>query len=106
MKAIWYGHSAMLMRLNDKNILIDPMFGSDAAPIAPFKVKRFSENTLNLIDEFPVIDLVLISHDHYDHLDYDSILKLKNKTKCFYVALRCKKTFGFVGNRSRNNNRI
>jgi L-ascorbate metabolism protein UlaG (beta-lactamase superfamily) len=91
MKAIWYGHSAILMRLNAKNILIDPMFGPDAAPIAPFKVKRFSENTLNLIDTFPVIDLVLISHDHYDHLDYDSILKLKDKTKCFYVALGVKR---------------
>lgn len=91
MKAIWYGHSAILMRLNQKNILIDPMFGSDAAPIAPFKVKRFSDSTLDLIDTFPVIDLVLISHDHYDHLDYDSILKLKDKTKCFYVALGVKR---------------
>lgn len=91
MKSIWYGHSAILMRMNHKNILIDPMFGSDAAPIAPFKVKRFSEVTLGLIDEFPEIDLVLISHDHYDHLDYDSILKLKDKTKQFYVALGVKR---------------
>lgn len=91
MKSIWYGHSAILMRLNHKNILIDPMFGPDAAPIAPFKVKRFSEETLGLIDEFPEIDLVLISHDHYDHLDYDSVLKLKKKTKQFYVALGVKR---------------
>lgn len=91
MQSIWYGHSAILMRLNQKNILIDPMFGSDAAPIAPFKVKRFSDSTLDLIDKFPVIDLVLISHDHYDHLDYDSILKLKEKTKCLYVALGVKR---------------
>ncbi|RVT77321.1 hypothetical protein EOD40_05775 [Flavobacterium sufflavum] len=91
MKSIWYGHSAILMQLNHKNILIDPMFGLDAAPIAPFKVKRFSEGTLDLIDEFPEIDLVLISHDHYDHLDYDSVLKLKDKTKQFYVALGVKR---------------
>ncbi len=91
MKSIWYGHSAILMRLNHKNILIDPMFGPDAAPIAPFKVKRFSKETLGLIDEFPEIDLVLISHDHYDHLDYDSVLKLKEKTKQFYVALGVKR---------------
>lgn len=91
MQAIWYGHSAIFMRMNGKNILIDPMFGSDAAPIAPFKVKRFSENTLNLIDDFPLIDLVVISHDHYDHLDYDSILKLKTKAKQFYVALGVKR---------------
>lgn len=91
MQSIWYGHSVILMRLNKKNILIDPMFGPDAAPIAPFKVKRFSDSTLDLIEKFPEIDLVLISHDHYDHLDYESILKLKDKTKQFYVALGVKR---------------
>jgi L-ascorbate metabolism protein UlaG (beta-lactamase superfamily) len=91
MQSIWYGHSAILMSLNNKIILIDPMFGPDAAPIAPFKVKRFSDSTLDLIDDFPEIDLVLISHDHYDHLDYESILKLKEKTKFFYVALGVKR---------------
>jgi L-ascorbate metabolism protein UlaG (beta-lactamase superfamily) len=79
------------MRLDNKTILIDPMFGSNAAPIAPFSVQRFSQNTLELNDEFPEIDLVLISHDHYDHLDYDSIQKLKSKTKHFYVALGVKR---------------
>lgn len=91
MRSIWYGHSAILMRLDNKTILIDPMLGSNAAPIAPFAVQRFSQNTLDLIDEFPEIDLVLISHDHYDHLDYDSIQKLKSKTKQFYVALGVKR---------------
>ena len=88
---IWFGHSVLLLRMNDLNILIDPMFGTDAAPIAPFQIKRFSENTLELIDELPAIDLVLLSHDHYDHLDYDSILKLKSKVKEFYVALGVKR---------------
>ena len=91
MQSIWYGHSAIYMQLQNKTILIDPMFGSDAAPIAPFKVKRFSDSTLAIIDCFPKIDLVLISHDHYDHLDYDSIMKLKVKTKFFYVALGVKR---------------
>ena len=91
MQSIWYGHSAILMRLDNKTILIDPMLGSNAAPIAPFAVQRFSQNTLDLIDEFPKIDLVLLSHDHYDHLDYDSIQKLKSKTKQFYVALGVKR---------------
>jgi len=90
-KFIWYGHSVLLMRLMGMTILIDPMLGSDASPIAPFKTKRFAENTLNLIDDFPEIDLLLISHDHYDHLDYDSIQKLKAKTKKYYVALGVKR---------------
>lgn len=90
-KMIWYGHSVILMRLNSKTILIDPMFGPDAAPIAPVSTKRFSENTLDLIDELPEIDLVLMSHDHYDHLDYTSIQKLKHKVKMYYVALGVKR---------------
>lgn len=90
-KFIWYGHSVVLFRMNGKTILIDPMLGPDASPIAPASTKRFSENTLQLIDDFPTIDLMLISHDHYDHLDYDSIQKLKAKTKQYYVALGVKR---------------
>lgn len=86
-KFIWFGHSVVLMRLNGKTILIDPMFGPNAAPIAPFKVERFSSNTLAIIDQLPTIDLVLLTHDHYDHLDLASIQLLKPKVKEYYVAL-------------------
>lgn len=90
-KFIWYGHSAILLRIAGKTLLIDPMFGPDTAPIAPFATKRFSENTLDLIDDFPAIDLVLLTHDHYDHLDLASIQKLKTKTKQFFVAIGVKR---------------
>lgn len=90
-KIIWYGHSAVLINMNGTIILIDPMLGPDASPTAPFKTLRFSEDTLPLADELPDIDLVLLSHDHYDHLDMDSIIKLKDKTKHFYVALGIKR---------------
>lgn len=86
-KFVWFGHSVVLLRMNGKTILIDPMLGPDASPIAPFKTKRFSEGTLDLIDELPDIDLVLLTHDHYDHLDLGSILKLKGKVKQYWVAL-------------------
>ena len=87
MKGIWYGHSAVLMRLDNAVVFIDPMLGPDAAPISPFSINRFSDNTLSIIDDLPEIDLVLISHDHYDHLDYASISKLSIKTKHFFVAM-------------------
>ena len=90
-KFIWYGHSVVLMRLNEKTILIDPMLGPDTTPIAPFDNKRFSKDSLALIDEFPEIDLILLTHDHYDHLDYESIQKLKPKTKKYYVGLGLKR---------------
>ncbi|MGB5205808.1 MBL fold metallo-hydrolase [Eudoraea sp.] len=86
-KFIWYGHSAVLLRMNGLTLFIDPMLGPNAAPIAPFPVKRFSDNTLNLIDGLPEIDLLLLSHDHYDHLDFESIQKLKAKVKHYFVAL-------------------
>jgi L-ascorbate metabolism protein UlaG (beta-lactamase superfamily) len=87
MKFIWYGHSAILMRLKNKTILIDPMFGSDAAPIAPFSIKRFNTISTAIISDFPEIDVLLMSHDHYDHLDLKSIQLLKGKVKKFFVAL-------------------
>ena len=90
-KFIWYGHSVVLMRMDGKTILIDPMLGADTTPISPTDNKRFSESSLNLIDDFPEIDLILLTHDHYDHLDYDSIQKLKHKTKKYFVALGLKR---------------
>lgn len=86
-KFIWYGHAVLLLQLNGKNLLIDPMFGSDTTPIAPIANKRYSENTLAIIDELPPIDAVLITHDHYDHIDYASIQKLKGKIDTYFVSL-------------------
>lgn len=90
-KFIWYGHAVVMMRIGGKTLLIDPMLGDDTTPIAPAKGKRFSEHTLNLIDDFPAIDLVLFTHDHYDHLDFASIQKLKGKVKHYFVALGVKR---------------
>ncbi len=84
---VWYGHSVCLIRINGKNLLIDPMLGPDAAPIAPFASKRFSANSLDIIDNLPEIDAVLMTHDHYDHLDLDSIKKLRPLVKTWFVGL-------------------
>ena len=88
-KFIWYGHSVVLMRMANKTILIDPMLGPNAGPISPFPIKRFSDNTLDFITDFPHIDLVLFTHDHYDHMDLESIKLLIPKVKEYYVALGC-----------------
>lgn len=88
---VWYGHSVLLLKLNGKNFLIDPMLGPDAAPVAPFKIKRFSNNTLIIIDDLPPLDAILITHDHYDHLDLASIKKLKGKSDQWFVGLGVKR---------------
>lgn len=84
---LWYGHSALLLKVAGKTILIDPMLGPDASPIAPFSTSRYSKDVIDVIDDFPEIDLLLLSHDHYDHLDLASMKRLMGKVKQYYVAL-------------------
>ncbi|WP_234424302.1 MBL fold metallo-hydrolase [Aquimarina sp. Aq107] len=84
---IWFGHSSFLLQVNHKNILIDPMLGNVPAPHPLLGGKRFSKSLPIEIEKMPKIDAVLISHDHYDHLDYGSIQKLKGKVTMFYTPL-------------------
>lgn len=86
-KLIWFGHSTFLLQMDGKNILIDPMFGDVPAPHPWLGKKRYSKQLPIEIEKLPAIDLIIISHDHYDHLDYGSIKKLKSKTKKFCVPL-------------------
>jgi hypothetical protein len=74
----WFGHSAFLLEIDGLNILIDPMFGPSPAPHKWLGPKRYNDELPIEIENLPAIDIVLISHDHYDHLDYGSILKLKD----------------------------
>ncbi|NME66635.1 MBL fold metallo-hydrolase [Flammeovirga aprica] len=86
-KVTWFGHSAFLLEIDNKNILVDPMFGQVAAPHPWLGEARYSKHLPLEIEEMPDIDVVIISHDHYDHLDYESIEKLKDKVSAFFVPL-------------------
>ena len=86
-RLIWFGHSAFLLQVDGKNILIDPMFGKVPAPHNWMGAKRFNLEMPIDIEKLPKIDAVVISHDHYDHLDYESIKKLKNKVEAYFVPL-------------------
>jgi len=83
---VWLGHSASLIRMKNKTLLLDPMLSERASPVQFAGPKRFSKSPIS-VEELPSIDAVLISHDHYDHLDYDTIKKLRAKTKQFFVPL-------------------
>jgi L-ascorbate metabolism protein UlaG (beta-lactamase superfamily) len=84
---IWFGHSTFLLQIKGKNLLIDPMFSNVPAPNPLLGNKRFSNKLPIEIEKLPSIDAVLITHDHYDHLDYESIQKLKDKVNIFYTPL-------------------
>ena len=86
-RLIWFGHSSFLVKLDGKNILIDPMLGEVPAPHPWLGGKRYAKELPIEIQKLPRIDAVLISHDHYDHLDYGSIQLLKDKVNHFMVPL-------------------
>ena len=83
---IWLGHSSWYLQLSGKRILIDPVFSSYAAPFA-FLNKAFDGNYPWQAANMPEIDLLIISHDHYDHLDYATIKGLMPKIKRAVVPL-------------------
>ncbi len=82
----WFGHSAVLLEIGGKRILLDPMLGPAASPV-PFFARRFAYREPIDMAQFTDIDAVIISHDHYDHLDYGSIQKLDPNVGRFYVPL-------------------
>ena len=86
----WFGHSAVLLEMNDLNIFIDPMLGEVPAPHPFLGNSRFNATLPLAIDELPYIDVVLITHDHYDHLDYGSIQKIKSRVGRYFVPLGIK----------------
>ena len=84
-KFIWLGHSTILLSINGKVVLIDPVFSKPASPVS-FLVKRFQSPAIPLA-KLPVIDYILISHDHYDHLDMETIKHFVEQDVRFVVPL-------------------
>ena len=89
-RLFWIGHSSFILQTHAKIILIDPVFGHNPSPIAFMGPKRFNTNLPVEIKDLPQIDAIIISHDHYDHLDLYSIKNLKDKTRRFIVPLGVK----------------
>lgn len=83
---VWFGHSSYFLQINGKKILVDPVFGKNASPI-PFMIKPFAGTNVFSIANFPDLDMVILTHDHYDHLDYATMLQVKHKTTHFYTTL-------------------
>ena len=84
--AVWLGHASVLVKMGPYLILTDPVFSERLSPVPYTGPKRFNPLSIEVKD-LPLIDAVVISHDHGDHLDTNTIKLLKDKVKMFYVPL-------------------
>jgi L-ascorbate metabolism protein UlaG (beta-lactamase superfamily) len=83
---VWFGHSSYFIRTDGLNILVDPVFSGNASPI-PGTTKAFKGSDIYGVDDMPQFDYLFITHDHYDHLDYETIKALKSKVKQVITGL-------------------
>jgi L-ascorbate metabolism protein UlaG (beta-lactamase superfamily) len=75
LRVTWFGHSSLLIEIDNYRILVDPIWEQRASPVEWFGPKRFFPPTMRLAD-LPSLDVVLISHDHYDHFGARTLRKL------------------------------
>ena len=83
---VWFGHSSYFIQVDGKKILVDPVFSGSASPVS-FTTKSFKGSDIYTVDDIPAIDYLFITHDHWDHLDYKTIVKLKTKVKQVITGL-------------------
>lgn len=83
---VWLGHSSFFVQLGGRRILVDPVFSASAGPL-PFMNRAFPGSTPYTADDMPPVDAVLISHDHWDHLDHDSLTALAPRVRRVVVGL-------------------
>jgi L-ascorbate metabolism protein UlaG (beta-lactamase superfamily) len=83
---VWFGHSSYLLRTSNKNILVDPVFSGNASPLS-FTTKAFPGSNVYGVADMPEIDYLIITHDHWDHLDYRTVIALDKKVKHIITGL-------------------
>ncbi|MFT3747897.1 MAG: MBL fold metallo-hydrolase [Agriterribacter sp.] len=83
---VWFGHSSFFLQLEGLKILVDPVFSGKASPL-PWGVKSYKGSDIYTVDNMPDIDYMLLSHDHYDHLDYETVKALQPKVKFVICGL-------------------
>ena len=93
---VWLGHSSYFMQMAGKKILVDPVLCGNAAPFKSMN-KAFNGTDFYRAENIPDIDYLIITHDHWDHLDYETVLKIKDKTKHIICPLGVGSHFEYWG---------
>ena len=86
LRVTWLGHSTLLLEIDGRRVLMDPVWGERASPFTFMGPKRFYEPPLALAD-LPPVDAIVISHDHYDHLDMPTVKALMSRGVRWVVPL-------------------
>lgn len=85
LRATWLGHSTLLIEIDGRRVLTDPVWGQRASPSRIAGPKRFAPVPV-AIKQLPPLDAVIVSHDHYDHLDMASVAALAKATQAPFVT--------------------
>lgn len=93
---VWFGHSSYFMQLDGKTMLVDPVLSGHASPFS-FTVKAFKGTNRYNTEDLPEIDYLIITHNHWDHLDYETLLKLKSRIKRVICPLGVGEDFEYWG---------
>lgn len=93
---VWFGHSSYLLQIDGIRILVDPTLSGAASPVS-FVNKPFLGTDVYKPEDIPEIDYLIISHDHWDHLDYKTIMELKNRTGKVVCSLGVGEHFEYWG---------
>jgi L-ascorbate metabolism protein UlaG (beta-lactamase superfamily) len=83
---VWFGHSSYFIQLYGRTILVDPVFSGNASPLR-FTTKSFKGSDIYSVSDLPEIDYLLITHDHWDHLDHKTIRQLRSGVKKIITGL-------------------
>ncbi|WP_353184720.1 MBL fold metallo-hydrolase [Parapedobacter lycopersici] len=83
---IWFGHSSYFMQVDGKRILVDPVLSGGASPLS-FTTRSFAGTDAYAVSDLPPIDYLFITHDHWDHLDHETLKKLRTTVKAVICPL-------------------
>lgn len=93
---VWFGHSSYFIQVDEKKILVDPVFSGGASPLS-FTTRAFQGTDPYTPDDIPDIDYLFISHDHWDHIDYKTLLELKPRIGKILCGLGIGEHFEYWG---------